>query len=130
MFTHIRTSFKNKQVVSDLTRKLSLGAENVIARIAIAYSMESGEKLFLSDLKDARGKEYTKNILFGTYYPIYEAMICTFYHIKSTDRNLSRYFKLHLDNGLEMIAKDLEENPNLVGFDYLADKIREGLGKL
>jgi DNA sulfur modification protein DndE len=45
MFTHIRTSKDNKEVVSKLTRKLNLGAENVIARIALAYSLKSNNKL-------------------------------------------------------------------------------------
>ena len=39
MFTSIRTSASNKIVVTDLTRKLNLGPENVIARIAFAYSL-------------------------------------------------------------------------------------------
>ena len=39
MFSHIKTSKENKEVVTQLTNKLSLGAENVIARIAIAHSL-------------------------------------------------------------------------------------------
>ena len=42
MFSQIKTSIKNKDHVIDLTRKFNLGAENVIARIAIAYSLQSG----------------------------------------------------------------------------------------
>lgn len=34
MFNQIKTSAKNKEVVTVLTRKFGLGAENVIARIA------------------------------------------------------------------------------------------------
>ena len=33
MFTQIRTSSKNKEIVADLTHKFNLGAENIIARI-------------------------------------------------------------------------------------------------
>ena len=33
MFNQIKTSAKNKEVVTVLTRKFGLGAENVIARI-------------------------------------------------------------------------------------------------
>jgi DNA sulfur modification protein DndE len=37
---------------------------------------------------------------------------------------------MHLDDGLELIDKDVKDNPNLVGFDYLFDKIEEGLKEL
>ena len=37
----IKTSTKNKELVTQLTRKFASGAENVIARIAIAYSLTS-----------------------------------------------------------------------------------------
>lgn len=40
MFTQIKTSTQNKDAVTFLTRKFGLGAENVIARIAIAYSLQ------------------------------------------------------------------------------------------
>ena len=44
MFTQIKTSKANKMIVTDLSRKFNLGAENTIARIAIAYSLSKGEK--------------------------------------------------------------------------------------
>ena len=69
MFTHIRTSKENKEVVTQLTSKLNLGTENVIARIAIAHSLAQGKKLDLKDLKDSGGKEYSKAVLFGDNVP-------------------------------------------------------------
>ncbi len=126
MFSSIKTSKENKGVVTKLTRKFGLGAENVIARIALAYSMESGHKFKPSDVKDSGGKEYSKKILFGNYYNIYEAMLCTLYNMKSTDKDIPKYFKLHLDDGLEMIASDIKDNPNLIGFDYLTERIKDG----
>lgn len=127
MFSQIKTSSKNKENVIDLTRKFNLGAENIIARIAIAYSLQSEVKFSPLDVKDSGGKEYSKNVLFGSYYSIYLALICTHYQISDTNKDIARYFKLHLDDGLERIAKDIRENPNLVGFDYLFDKIHKGL---
>ena len=127
MFTQIKTSLKNKDNVIDLTRKFNLGAENIIARIAIAYSLKSGKKFSPLDVKDSGGKEYSKKVLFGSYYNIYLAMLCTHYNIEDTDKDIPRYLKIHLDDGLEMIAQDLKNNPNLVGFDYLFDRINEGL---
>ena len=39
MFTSIRTSKANKEIVTELSRKFNLGAENTVARIALAYSL-------------------------------------------------------------------------------------------
>lgn len=126
----IKTSAKNKELVTQLTRKFALGAENVIARIAIAYSLKNGVKFQPTEIKDAGGKEYSKSVLFGNLFPLYVAMMCVHYGIKDTDKDLPRYFKMHLDDGLEKIAADVKDNPNLVGFDYLFDRIHEGLEEL
>jgi DNA sulfur modification protein DndE len=130
MFSQIRTSSRNREVVVELTRKFNLGAENIIARIALGYSLQSGNKFSPLDVKDSGGKEYSKNVLFGNYYPIYEALICTHYQINSNDKDLPRYFKMHLDDGLQRIYDDVQDNPNLVGYDYLFDKIQEGLKEI
>lgn len=130
MITQIKTSTANRERVQRLTRKFGLGAENVIARIAIAYSLKSGERFLPIAVQDSGGKEYSKSVLFGPLFPLYLSMICSHYNIKSTDKDLARYFKLHLDDGLERIDRDLKDNPNLFGFDYLFDKIEEGLKEL
>jgi DNA sulfur modification protein DndE len=129
-FTQIRTSNVNREIVAELTRKFNLGAENIIARIAIGYSLQSGVKFAPTDVKDSGGKEYSKNVLFGGYYPIYEALVCTHYQINNTDKDLPRYFKMHLDDGLQRISDDIKDNPNLFGYDYLFDKIQEGLKEI
>jgi Domain of unknown function (DUF1832). len=130
MFTQIKTSTKNRENVVELTRKFNLGAENVIARIALAYSLQSGVRFSPLDIKDSGGKEYSKNVLFGSYFPVYLSMVCTLYQVSDADKNIPRYFKLHLDDGLERIAKDVKENPNLLGYDYLFDKINDGLAAI
>ena len=71
MFNQIRTSAKNREVVTILTRKFGLGAENIIARIAIAYSLQSGTRFSPLDIKDSGGTEYTKNVLFVHLYHNY-----------------------------------------------------------
>ena len=68
MFSQIKTSANNRKNVVELTHKFNLGAENVIARIAITYSLLSGIKLSPLDIKDSGGKEYSKSVLFGNYY--------------------------------------------------------------
>jgi len=130
MFSQIRTSSKNREIVVELTRKFNLGAENIIARIALGYSLQSGNKFSPLDVRDSGGKEYSKSVLFGNYYQIYEALICTHYQINSNDKDLPRYFKIHLDDGLQRIYDDVKDNPNLIGYDYLFDKIQEGLKEI
>lgn len=130
MIGQIKTSTENKERVTRLTRKFGLGAENIIARIAIAYSLKQGGHFDPTKVKDSGGKEYSRNVLFGNLFPLYLSMVCEHYQIKSTDKDLPRYFKLHLDDGLELIDKDVKDNPNLVGFDYLFDKIHEGLSEI
>jgi DNA sulfur modification protein DndE len=103
MFSHIKTSKENKEVVTKLTNKLNLGAENVIARVALAYSLAQDEKLDLKDLKDSGGKEYSKSVLFGDQYDIYLGMICSKYNMYPSNKDVQKYLKLHLDNGLSRI---------------------------
>jgi DNA sulfur modification protein DndE len=130
MFTHIKTSKENKLVVTDLSRKLNMGVENVIARVAFAYSISKDRKFSVLDIKDSQGKEYSKSVLFGNYYPFYLALICTHYGVYKTDKDIPKYFKIHIDDGLELINAELKDNPNLNGFDYLVDKIDHGLLKI
>ena len=130
MFTHIKTSTENKLIVSELTRKFNLGTENLIARIAFSYSLKSGLKFNPLDVKDSGGKEYSKTVLFGNYDSIYLTMIYTHYQIDSFNKDLPRYIKMHIDHGLEIINQEVKENPNLIGFDYLLEKIENGLKEI
>lgn len=127
MFSHIRTSKENKEIVTKLTRRLNLGAENVIARIAFAYSLSQNKKLDLKYHADSSGKTYSKSVLFGDNYDIYMGMISTYYDLYKTDKDLPKYIKMHIDDGLSLIHKDLEDNPNIDGFDFLIEKINIGI---
>ena len=130
MFTHIKTSKENRELVSKLTRKLNLGTENHIARIALTYSLSKGRKMDLSEIKDSGGKEYSKNVLFGDYIPYYVSLVCVHYNIYKTDKDIPKYIKMHIDDGLQLINNEIEENPNLDGFEYVIDKIESGLKKI
>ena len=130
MFNQIKTCTENREIVANLTRKFGLGAENVIARIAIAYSLHTGTHFSPLDVKDSGGKEYSKNVLFGNMYNAYLYIMCTYYGIPNSDRNIPRYFKIHLDHGLSLINEDVKKNPNLIGYDYLFDKIKTGLSEI
>lgn len=127
MFTQIKTSKENKLIVTDLSRKFNLGAENVVARIAFVYSLSKGRKMVLSEIADSQGKEYSKNVLFGANYPFYLALLCVHYGIYKTDKDIPKYIKMHIDDGLQLLNSELRDNPNLNGMDYLIDKIDAGL---
>lgn len=130
MFTHIKTSKENRELVSKLTRKLNLGTENHIARIALTYSLSKDRKMNLSEIKNSGGKEYSKNVLFGEYMPYYISLICVHYNIYKTDKDIPKYIKMHIDDGLQLINEEIEENPNLDGFEYIIDKIENGLNEI
>jgi DNA sulfur modification protein DndE len=130
MFTQIRTSKENKEIVSQLTRTLGLGAENVIARIALTYSLSKDNKLELKNIHNSSGKEYSKSVLFGEYYDYYLGLICVHYNLYKTDKDLPKYIKMHIDDGLQLLNEEINERSNIDGFDFLVEKIELGLLEL
>lgn len=130
MFTQIKTSRRNREVVTELSRKFNLGAENMIARIALVYSLSLGRRLSLSEIEDSQGKEYSKSVLFGNNYPFYVGLICVHYGVYKTDKDIPKYIKMHIDDGLQIMNDELRDNPNLNGLDYLIDKIEKGLSSI
>jgi DNA sulfur modification protein DndE len=129
MFTAIKTSKKNKEVVTVLTNKLGLGAENVIARIAFAYSIAKNRKMDLTEIEDAQGKEYSSKVLFGDNSDIYLAMVCVHYNLYKSDKDIGRYIKMHVDDGLELIHQDFLKK-DMSGTDFIINKIEKGLKML
>lgn len=127
MLTNIKTSKANKETVTLLTRKLNLGAENTIARLALAYSLSKGRKLELSDLQDSQGKEYSPKVLFGDYADYYVAMICVHYSLYKSDKDISKYVKMHIDDGLELIYNDIERKTGITGAEFLINEIERGM---
>lgn len=129
MFTQIRTSRENKEVVSSLTRTLGLGTENVVARIAYTYSLSKDRKLDLTQIKDAGGKEYSKAVLFGDNYDIYLGLVCVHYGLYKTDKDIARYIKMHIDDGLNLLNEVVNALSNIDGFDFLTEMINHGLNE-
>jgi len=127
MFKSIKTSKENKEIVQYLTRQLSLGPENVIARLAFAFSISQKRKLQLVDIQDSQGKEYSSSVLFGDKLPYYTAMVCQIYRINKVDKNISKYVKLHLDDGLRLLNIEYSKSKNLNGFEFISDIIGCGL---
>lgn len=127
MIRAIKTSEKNKRVVRELTDKLRLGSENLIARIAFSYSVAQGNRLDLQHMQDSKGKEYSERVLFGDYSELYVAIVCQHYGIYKSDDDVPRYIKMHIDDGLSLISGMTKENPNLPLFDFVVDQIENGL---
>ncbi len=124
MFKTIKTSEANKKVIAELTQKLGLGAENVIARLAFAYSLKYHGKIDLTDknqVRDAKGKEYSSQVLFGSHLPFYTALICQRYQVYKTHKDIPKYVKLHVDHGLEAMA----EQTNQRGIDFIVGEVGE-----
>jgi len=130
MLKSIKTSESNRTVVTELTNRLNMGPENIIARIALAYSVSQGRKLNLSQMADSKGKEYSSKVLFGDNQEIYTAIICQLYNINAANLDVSKYVKMHVDDGLELISRALDNNPNLTVFDFILDQVESGLKAL
>jgi len=130
MLKSIKTSEANRTVVAELTSKLGMGPENLIARIALAYSIAQGRKLDLADLKDSKGKEYSSKVLFSEYSAFYTAIVCQHYGLHKTDYDIPKYIKMHIDDGLRLISEVIQENKNLPLFDFIIDQIENGVKAL
>lgn len=109
-----------------LTRKLNLGAENVIARLAFAYSLAQDRVMNLWEAQDSQGKEYTYKVLFGDYGEYYLAVLCVHYNLHISDKDLARYVKMHIDDGLQLLEKEFQKSSG-AGADFLIQKIEQGL---
>jgi DNA sulfur modification protein DndE len=134
MQINLRTSAKNQDIVRSLTSKLPTGTkENVIARIALGYSLQIGKKFTAKDfnLYDSKGKEYKDHILFDAKHrDFYIACICQHYGIYKTDENIPKYVKLHIDHGLESMDNLFTNNKNYTFFDFLTTHLDKGINML
>ena len=121
MLKSIKTSESNRSVVAKLTAKLGMGPENLIARIALTYSIAKGRRFNLSEMQDSKGKEYSSKVLFGDYIDFYVALISQYYGLHKSDYNIPKYIKMHIDDGLNSISHIAEENPNLPLLDFVIE---------
>jgi DNA sulfur modification protein DndE len=130
----VKTSEANKDVVRKLTSKLPFGTpENVIARIALTYSLSSDRRFMPNEFSvyDSKGKEYKDQTLFDVRYrSYYVALVCQAYGIHKLDDNIPKYVKLHLDHGLETIGDLFTKNPEYTFFDFLTDHLERGISAL
>lgn len=128
---NITTSAENKEVVQRLTSKLAISEQNIIARIAINYSLSKNRHLEIKDILGTKdGKEYKEHTLLGNYKNFYVALLCKHYEIPPSSPDLPKYFKLHLDDGLQLIDKIFTDNPNYPMFDFLIKHLETGIDTL
>nr|WP_298332451.1 DndE family protein [uncultured Christiangramia sp.] len=129
MFKSVRTSEENKEIVSQLTRKMNLRSENLIARMALSYSLSKDGRLDIQSLRDSGGKEYSSQVLFGQYVDWYLGLMANQYQIRKNDKDLPKYFKLHIDSGLEYF-KNYFLGTSINGIEFLNEFMLEGLNNL
>ncbi|MFN0256632.1 DndE family protein [Pedobacter ureilyticus] len=127
MFSNIKTSEANKELVTQLTNRLNLGAENIIARLAFSYSLAKERKLELKFMADSKGKEYSIKVLFGNYPEIYLSLVATHYQININQPEIAKYVKMHIDDGLELIDQQLKNKSSVTGNDFLINEIEQSL---
>ena len=134
MQINIRTSKTNQAIVTRLTKKLPTGAkENVIARIALAYSLQLNKKFSKAEFNqyDSKGKEYKDHILFDAKYrDYYIALVCQHYGIYKTNEDIPKYIKLHIDFGLEKMDNLFSNSHNYTFFDFLSSHLDKGISSL
>lgn len=134
MQVNIRTSEANQEIVKNLTTKLALGTkENVVARIALGYSLQSGKRFSQNEFNvyDSKGKEYKDHILFEQRHrDFYIALICQHYGIYKTHESIPKYIKLHIDHGLELMYNTFQSSHNTTLFDFLMVGLEKGLTPL
>jgi len=128
---NITTSAENKEVVQRLTSKLAISEQNIIARIAINYSLSKDRHFEIKDILTSKdGKEYKEHTLLGNYKNFYIALMCKHYELPTTSPDLPKYFKMHLDDGLQLIDKIFADNPNYPMFDFLVKHLETGIETL
>ena len=131
MIINIKTSKANQEVVTFLTQRLpGSPKENIIARIALGYSLAQGKRFTQAEFNsfDSQGKEYKDSILFDVANKdYYIALICQAYGINKNSDLIPKYVKLHVDHGLEQIYYLFENRQQYTFFDFLVENLSKGI---
>ena len=99
----------------------------MIAIIALTYSLSLGEKLNIRDIQNSSGKEYSSKVLFGEYINYYVGLVALHYRLHISDKDLSKYIKMHIDEGLTLLYKEVDSNLNIDSFEFLREKTETSL---
>ena len=127
----VKISEANKEVVQKLTSRFGVKMdENIVARLAITYSISKRKKLSLDEMKDSKGKEYKESTLFGNKAKFYIALFSQNYQLYKTHSDIPKLIKLHLDDGLELMNNFFENNSTYSIYDFLIEHVDKGLESL
>ena len=119
-----KTTKSNYEVVKQLSRKLGLGHENHIARLALVYSIKTYFRVDNDNIVvgDSSGKEYSSSVLFGEYRDVYLLLIADKHDITVNNPKIYHLVKFHLDNGLTMLGKLILEEQEIEDLEEFIEK--------
>ncbi|MCM1232550.1 MAG: DNA sulfur modification protein DndE [Ruminococcus flavefaciens] len=103
----IKLSCQAKEKLSRLKGKTGIKNWNVLCRWAFCYSLKENMKPSDIELDSDSNVEMSWYTFAGEYSEIYEALIiewCRENDIETSDANLAKYFKLHLERGIQYLS--------------------------
>ena len=122
MLSSIKTNLENRSVITELTNKLQLGAENVVARIALGKSLAEAALYDPDqDWTDSKGKEYPARVLFGAHLPFYVGLVSQKYQLAKDHPDIPRLLKIHLDQGLQSLFSEYQKSNNVDSISFLTN---------
>jgi DNA sulfur modification protein DndE len=58
---------------------------------------------------------------------MYVGLVCVHYGLYKTDKDIAKYIKMHVDDGLTLLNEEVNNRSNIDGFDFLSEKINKSL---
>lgn len=120
----------SSEIVKKLSRKMELGEENHIVRIALAYSLAKNCHYDANEIlhnNKEKQKEYKDDTFFGHYKNYYISLICQKYQLKKENPKVKEYLKWHVDKGLHLIDNFFETHKNTTGIEFLLENVDLGI---
>jgi DNA sulfur modification protein DndE len=134
----IRISKQSEEIIDKLNNLYNFKYEGIIPRIAFAISIMNNKAFEFSNniSLSADGRDFRDDrSLFGTIiegrsnYPIFKAVLDQHYNKLLTEEEFSKLFRLHLDDGLMIISKEIKNKDITTGshINYLMKQVKKGL---
>jgi DNA sulfur modification protein DndE len=133
----ILSSKKSEELMSELTRLYKFSSDSIICRTAVGLTLQLNKKFELDiEPLDRKGKDFlSETNLFGSvpnkgsYLPVYRALFDQHYYRNLTEDQFKNLFNHHLQLGLEIIHKNVDES-NIASsqhITYLMNQVKRGL---
>ena len=103
----VRISKTGKDKLIRLKTKTAIQNWNVLCRWALCYSLKEGSVPVEISLKEDNAIEISWSVFAGEYGEIYEGIVkawCLEHDIPASDENVEKYFKLHLERGINYLS--------------------------